>query len=371
MKKVKNLYPKIYDFNNLHSAYLNARKGKRFRDDVLKFSSNVEENLIDIQNELIWKTYQVGKYKQFVITDPKERLIMALSFRDRVVQWAIYRQLYPIFDKKFIYDSYGCRNGKGTLAAVKRLQYWLKQVDRKADKYYYLKLDISKFFYSVNHEILIKILRKTISDNDTIDLLKTIISSENDVGLPEGFISDVFPADEAGEISGLPIGNLTSQMFANIYLNELDQFCKHTLKTHYYIRYMDDIIILHQDKKHLNKLKAEIERFVNTRLGLRLNNKTAIRPIDMGIEFVGYRVWSTHIKIRKKSVIKMKQRLNEVKYLYSKGLIDFDEVRATTASYFGLMKHCNSYNLRKKLSETLVFRRETAGADNDNGNSAN
>lgn len=363
MKKEKHIYEKIYDFDNIYNAYLNARKGKRFRTDALQFSSNLEENLIEIQNELIWKTYQVGKYNQFIITDPKRRLIMALCFKDRVVQWAVYRQLYPIFDKRFIYDSYGCRNGKGSLPAVKRLQYWLRQVDRREDKYYYLKLDISKFFYSINHDILINILRKTIADNDTIDLLKTIISSESNVGLPDGFIADCYPADEAGEYSGLPIGNLTSQMFANVYLNELDQFCKHTLKTHYYIRYMDDIIILHKDKKHLNKIKNDIERFLNKRLGLCLNDKTAIRPVNMGIEFVGYRVWATHIKIRKKSIIRMKQRLNEVKSLYAKGLIDIDDVKATVASYFGFMKNCNSYNLRKKLSETLVFKRNSPSND--------
>ncbi len=368
MKKVKNLYPKIYDFDNLHSAYLNARKNKRFRDDVLEFSSNLEENLIDIQNELIWKQYQVGKYRQFIVTVPKERMIMALNFRDRVVQWAIYRQIAPIFDRQFIYDSYGCRDNKGTLAAAQRLQYWLRQVDRKPEKYYYLKLDISRFFYSVNHEILIKILQRTIADKDTIDLLKTIINSESCAGLPDGFISDCFPADEAGEFSGIPIGNLTSQMFANIYLNELDQFCKHTLKTHYYIRYMDDIIILHQDKKHLHKLKNDIERFVNRKLGLCLNDKTAIRPVDMGIEFVGYRIWSTHMKIRKKSVIRMKQRIKEVQHLYKKGLIEYADVRATIASYFGFMKNCDSFNLRKKLSETLVFRRETT--DNNNSDNA-
>lgn len=366
MRKEKNIYPKIYDFDNLYSAYLNARKGKRFRDDVLQFTNNLEENLIDIQNELIWKTYQVGEYHRFVITDPKKRLIMALRFRDRVVQWAIYSQLYPIFDKQFIYDSYGCRNGKGTLPAVKRLQYWLRQVDRKEDNYYYLKVDVSKFFYSVNHKILIDILERTIADKDTMELLKTIISSENsDVGLPQGFISDTYPVEGAGDVTGLPIGNLTSQMFANIYLNELDQYCKHRLKTHYYIRYMDDIIILDKDKKHLHRIKEKIERFLNTKLGLCLNEKTAIRPVGMGIEFVGYRVWSTHIKIRKKSVIKMKQRLKEIKYLYGEGLIDYDEVKSTLASYFGLMKNCNSFYLRKKLSDTLVFKRkEKSNEDN-------
>ncbi len=357
MKRVKNIYEKVYDFDNLYNAYLNARKGKRFRDDVLKFSSNVEEHLIDIQNELMWETYKVGKYRKFIITDPKKRLIMALQFRDRVVQWAIYRQINPLFDKQFIEDSYGCRDGKGTHRATQRLQYWLKQNDRKAGKHYYLKLDISKFFYSIDHEILIDILKRRIADNRMINLLKTIIISEDtDFGLPEGFITDYPPL--TGSSLGLPIGNLTSQMFANIYLNELDQFCKHKLKIRQYIRYMDDIIILGNDKKHLIYLKNEIENFVNNKLRLRLNNKTAIRPIGMGIEFVGYKVWPTHIKIRKSSVIRMKMRLKEVQHLYSKGLIDIDELRSVLASYFGFMKHCNSYNLRKKLSETLVFKRD-------------
>lgn len=359
MKTVKNIYEKIYDFDNIYNAYLNARKGKRFRDEVLEFSSNLEENIIDIQNELMWKTYSVGKYHQFIITDPKRRLIMALSFRDRVIQWAIYRQIYPLFDRRFIYDSYGCRYGKGTLAAVNRLQYWLKQAYRSEDDYYYLKLDISKFFYSVNHDILMNILKKTIADKDTLNLLRTIISSESNKGLPNGFISDCYPTNEAGELSGLPIGNLTSQIFANIYLNELDQFCKHELKIHYYIRYMDDIIILHKSKQALHEMKSEIERFINKRLGLCLNDKTAIRPVTMGIEFVGYRVWGSHKKIRKKSVIKMKQRIKEIQHLYKVGSIEFSDVKATMASYFGLLKHCDSFRFRKRLSETLVFKRKS------------
>lgn len=359
MKRIKNLYEKIYDFENLRNAYLNARKGKRFRSDVLKFSSNVEENLIDIQNELIWGTYKVGKYKQFTITDPKKRLIMALQFKDRVVQWAIYLQVAPLFDKQFIFDSYGCRDFKGTHKAIDRLQYWMRLNDRKPTKAYYLKLDISKFFYSVNHEILIDILKKRIADERTIALLSSIINSEDtDFGLPEGFIAEYIPEDkEPGEV-GLPIGNLTSQMFANIYLNELDQFCKHELKIRQYIRYMDDIIILGNDKKQLMKYKVEIEHFVKKRLKLRLNNKTAIRPNNMGVEFVGYRVWATHRKLRKSTVLKMKKRFKEIQHLYSEGLLDFTEIRAITASYFGLMKHCDSFNLRKKISETVVFKRK-------------
>lgn len=358
MKKVKHIYPEIYDFSNLYAAYLKARKGKRFCDEVSRYSYNLEENLIDIQNDLIWKTYQVGPYRQFTVKYPKKRLIMALAFRDRVVQWAIYQQLYPIFDKKFIYDSYGCRNGKGALAAAKRLQYWLRQVDRKQEKYYYLKLDISKFFYSINHDVLLGIFKRTIEDPDMIDLLKKVIDSENDVELMDGFTPNCFPVAGMGKSAGIPIGNLTSQLFANVYLNELDQFCKRILKVRYYIRYMDDIIILHEDKQYLARLKSEIEGFINQELGLCLNNKTAIRPIPMGIEFVGYRIWSTHMKIRKKTAIRIKRRLKKLAELYRKNAIDFDEIEPVIVSYFGLLKHCDSYNFQKKLSEDCVFQRQ-------------
>jgi len=156
----------------------------------------------------------------------------------------------------------------------------------------------------------------------------------------------------------IPIGNLTSQMFANIYLNELDQYCKHELKIHYYIRYMDDIIILGDDKKRLVEIKTEIETFLRERLKLRLNDKTAVRPVGMGIEFVGFRVWASHVKLRKSTALKMKRRLKEIKYLYAEGLVDLDTVKGVLASYFGMMQHCNSYNLRRKIADTFVLRRK-------------
>ncbi len=358
-QKIKGIFPKIYDFENLYIAALEAKKSKRFKDEVLKFNSNLEENLIIIQNELIHKTYKVGKYRQFYINEPKKRLIMALPFKDRVIQWAIYRNLYPIYDKQFIYDSYGCRVGKGTHKAADRLQYWLRQVDRKQQKYYYLKLDISKYFYRVNHAILLDILRKKIEDKDLMWLLEIIVNSEDvPFGLPAGMEADQCSDEERLFDTGMPIGNLTSQLFANVYLNELDQYAKHNLRIHYYIRYMDDIIILSDNKKYLHQVKEEIEIFLKEKLALDLNKKTAIRPISCGIEFVGFRLWPTHRKLKKSGIKKIKKRIKTLQKAYRNGSMTFEKVNASMQSYFGIMKHFNSYNFKTKPLNETAFKRD-------------
>lgn len=360
MNRIKNMYSTIYDFENLYLSYVEARKNKRYRNDVLKYSSNLEENLIQIQNELIYKTYQIGRYREFYVYEPKKRLVMALDFKDRIVQWAIYRNLNPIFDKQFITDSFACRIGKGTHKASDRLQYWLRQVARKEQRYYYLKLDISKYFYRIDHGVLMDILKRKIADKDLLWLLDVIIKSNGmKFGLPPGMEPDQCDKEDRLKDTGMPIGNLTSQMFANLYLNELDQYCKHELRLHYYIRYMDDIIILHPDKRYLHYIKDEIETFINENLKLHLNKKTAIRPISAGIEFVGFRIWPTHRKLKKKSAIKMKKRIKYIKKAYKEGRIGFEKVNNTMQSYFGIMQHFNSYKLKKKILGDLVFKKES------------
>mgnify|MGYP000910285809 CR=1 FL=1 len=355
MKRYGNLYSKIYDFENLYNAYLEARKSKRYRRDVLKFSANLEENLIEIQNELIYRTYRVGKYHEFYIYEPKKRLIMALPFRDRVVQWAIYRVLNPIYNKTFISHSYACRVGKGTHKAVNRLQYWLRKADRKPDKWYFLKLDISKYFYRIDHKILFKILKNKIKDKNLLQLLKTIINSEDTkFGLP--LWTEPGETERIGD-KGIPIGNLTSQLFANIYLNELDQYIKYELHLHYIIRYMDDIIILESDKKKLHKYKNLIETFLNEKLKLNLNKKTAIRPITLGIEFVGFRIWPTHRKLKRGTAKKIKKRLGYFKKAYSRGYITLNGIKPSMQSYLGIMEHFNSYHFRIKIFSNLKFKK--------------
>ena len=350
METLRNIYPKIYDFENLHEAYLEARKNKRYRGDVLEFSARLEENLIQLQNELVYKTYSVGRYREFYVYEPKKRLIMALQFRDRVVQWAIYRHLNPWFDRQFIYDSYGCRDGKGTHRAADRLQYWMRQVSRKKQRFYYLKLDISKYFYRVDHGILMDILRRKIEDQDLLEILDRIINCEHTAfGLPAFTDPEDCPRAERLLDKGMPIGNLTSQMFANIYLNQLDQYAKQELRLHFYIRYMDDIIILHHDKRYLREIKDAIEAFIWENLRLNLNKKTAIRPISQGVEFVGFRIFATHRKLKKASAKKMKARLKYVRAAFERGEIEADTLQATEASYLGVLKHFNSYGLRKAL----------------------
>lgn len=337
MQTIKNIFPLIYDFENLFNAYKKAISCKRYRPDVMAYTDQLEENLIELQNEFIWKTYSMGRYNIFYVYEPKKRMIMSLQFKDRVAQHAIYSILNPYFEKQFISDSYACRVGKGTHRAIRQLQRWLRKTDRSLKRFYYLKLDISKYFYRVDHEVLMGILQRKIADKDLLHVLSVIINCEDThFGLPLGAdVGNVAYDELLGEV-GLPIGNLTSQMFANLYLNELDQHCKHHLHLHYYIRYMDDIIILHHDKKYLERIKQDIAKFLADNLHLQLNSKTCIRPTSMGIEFVGFRVWSTHIKLRKKTAEKMKKRLKYMFAAYRTGEIDRETLDRSIASYRGI-----------------------------------
>lgn len=347
-----DVYDRICEYEELYQSHLEARKGKRYRDDVLLFTDKLEENLIELQNELIWQSYKVGKYRQFYVREPKLRLVMALQYRDRVVQWDIYKQLYPFYDKMFIEDSYACRREKGSHKAADRLQYWLRQVGRKPGKWYYLKLDISKYFYRVDHLVLLDILSRRIKDPRLMQLLSEIINSEDTrFGLPAGFSPEECTEDMWLADVGMPIGNLTSQLFANLYLNELDQLCKHEFHVHYYIRYMDDVIILLDDKRELARLKAIIEDFLNSVLHLDLNKKTAIRPCCLGVEFVGYHIWATHRKLKKQTARRMIRNVKRMCEQMAAGTLSREEFDRTAASYNGVLQHCNSYGLKQKLNE--------------------
>ena len=350
MKRIKNIFEQVTDYENLYKAYLNARTCKRYRREVLHFSAHLEDYLFRLQEQLLSGTYRLGRYREFYVYEPKKRLIMAQPFKDRVVQWAFYQILHPQFVKGYITDSYACIQGRGTHSAVERLHYWLQQVGKKPEKYYYLKLDISKYFYRIDHEVLLSILQKKIKDNRMIDLLKLIIHSDKtNFGLPPGKSPGEVARRDRVENKGMPVGNLSSQMFANLYLNELDQYCKRVLSIHYYVRYMDDIIILHEDKKQLHEWKAAIDKFLQSRLKLDLNEKTCIRPITLGVEFCGYKVWPTHIKLRKSTALKMKRKLKRVQDQYARGEIRLERAMATVNSYMGILKHCNSYALKKAI----------------------
>lgn len=350
MKRIGDIYKDIYCYENLLAAYHNAALGRRYRHDVMKFTENLEENLIDIQNDLIWHKYKVGEYHEFFVHDPKKRLIMSLPFRDRIVQWAIYRVLNPIFDRRYINTSYGCRVGGGAHKAIKQLQRYIRATDAPA---YVLKLDMSKYFYRVNHDILFGILKRIFKDKDVLWLMHTIIYGDHLFGIQiddHNYEKDRVPG------VGMAIGNLSSQMFANLYLNELDQYAKHKLRVKYYIRYMDDIAIVGDDKHVLWQYEKAIDEYVTTALALKLNNKTAVTTETQGIDYCGYRVFRDHILLRKKTALRMKRKLKSIRRRYSHGHATMQEYHDTLVSYLGMLKHCDSERLTNAILQNTLRR---------------
>lgn len=299
MKRYNNLYSKLCSFENLYSAYLKARKSKRYKEYVLDFSWNVEKELIKLQGELLNKTYKHGEYYEFTLYDAKKREIKAAPFRDRVVHHALCNIIEPLFDKGFIYDSYACRKEKGTHKAVKRLDKFIQSTEEKWGKenVYCLKCDISKYFDSIDHDILFNLIKKRIKDSDTLWLIREIIDSS--------FVHDFKPRK-----TGIPIGNLTSQLFANLYLNELDIFVKHVLRERYYLRYMDDFLILANEKKKLHKEEILLRNFVKDNLQLELHpSKVSLSPVPKGIYFLGYQIFREYKRLRKSTVIRFLKKL--------------------------------------------------------------
>jgi hypothetical protein len=304
------------------------------------------------------RTYHTGRYYSFYVYDPKKRKIFALPFRDRVIQHALSNIIEPIFDSRFIYDSYACRNNKGTHKAADRLTYFLRKLQRDAKGVYCLKADIEKYFPSISHQILIEIIKRKIRCRETLWLIEEIIHSTVD---KEQIASNEEPSVigcNSFASKGIPIGNLTSQIFANIYLNELDYFIKHNLKCPYYLRYMDDFIILDKNKKELHQKKEFIEEFLGSKLELRLNKKSQIFPVSCGIDFLGCRIWKTHRLLRKSNIKRMKRKLRIFQELYSQSKIGLFEIKQSLMSWLGHISHANSYNLKKKIFSEFVLRKE-------------
>lgn len=295
-------------------AWKEFRRGKRAKPDVQLFERFLEDNLFELHNQLKSKTYQHSEYTSFYINDPKLRKIHKAEVLDRVIHHAVYRVLYPIFNKGFICDSYSCRIKKGTHKAVYRLERFTRKVSKNYKKpCFALKCDIKKFFVSVDQKILLKIIGRKIQDDNAVWLIKKIVQS--------------FPG-------GLPLGNLTSQLFANIYLNELDQFIKHKLKLKFYLRYCDDFVILDSEPVHLNNLVDIISEFLENKLKLALHqDKIIIRKLGQGIDFLGYIILPHYRVLRTKTKRRMLKQIND----------------KNLPSYLGLLKHSDSRKIRQKL----------------------
>lgn len=320
--KLEIHYKDIISIENLFEAWREFVRGKKNKKDVQDFSLNLANNLFELHEELKNKMYKHSSYTAFNISDPKPRSIHKASVRDRLLHHAVYRILYPHFDKKFVDDSYSCRLNKGTHKAMNRFQdvaYRVSQAHTKT--IWVLKCDIRKFFASIDQEILIEILKKHIKDEDTIWLLKRVIDSFNS-GI---------------EGKGLPLGNLTSQLLVNIYMNEFDQYIKQELRVKYYIRYADDFVLIHQNKQQLINNIQYIERYLNNVLKLELHpNKVFIKTYSSGIDFLGWVHFLTHRVLRTSTKRRMLKKLMSAR-----------TTKETMQSYLGLLKHGNTYKLFK------------------------
>lgn len=342
MKTYKNLYPAICEFSNIHCAYLKARQGKRFKPDVLKFSAQLEENLINIHNHLVWKSYRPSPYNYFTIYEPKERLIAALPFVDRVAQHALCNIIEPIHDRSMISDSFACRKNKGVLAGVNRTTQFLRDTHKRWRRVYCLKADVRKFFPSVHHATMKKIIRRRISCPDTLSLIDTII-------------------DVPGADVGLPIGSLTSQIWANAYLDQLDHFVKDRLRVQYYIRYMDDFIILCDDKAALRRILMDVTGYLENELQLKLNKKTQIFPLSArNIDFLCYRIWPSHRLLRKGNVIRTRRKFAKFSRLYGRRELNLSDIHPSIMSWLGHANHADTYRLRSKMLPAIILIRRAS-----------
>lgn len=354
--KIKNVFDEIFSIDNLYAALEDASQGRRYNKDALVYNLDAWAMVQEIRNEIFNGTYSIDRYYIFYVYEPKKRMIMSISFKHRIVQWAIYRVINPVLVKGYIEDSYGCIPGRGSLSAMQRLKYWVVMASRKEEQWFYLKLDISKYFYRISHRVLKKILAKKIKDKRLLKVLYSIIDCEHTpFGLPLGRSPGDVPLEERLFDVGMPIGNLLSQLFANVYLNELDQYCKRELQIRFYIRYMDDVIILCNSKLQLRIWKDQIEQFLLQELELHLNKKTCIRPIGQGIEFVGYRIWADRVVIRKSTTLRIRRALRGMAAKYTDYKITMQDFSETLQSYLGMLEHCDSDALINKILDEIVL----------------
>jgi len=337
-KPVSGLWDTITSFENLVAAYHECRRGKRYTDSALKFSFSVEQKLFDLQGALLNKAWSPGAPHEFMVRDPKPRLIQAPPFADRVVHHALVRVIEPLFERRFIKDSYACRKTKGVHASVDRLQAFLRARQPREDQTWALQCDISKYFASINHDRLMATIARMVGDRSALWLCRQIIGG---YGYDEGV--------------GIPVGALTSQLFANVYLDQLDHWAKDQMGVEHYLRYMDDFVILGSGKADLWRFYDGLADFLATELSLRLNRKTSVFPAARGIDFCGYRVWNTHVLPRKRNVKKARRKFRQLADHYHRGLITFEEIRPYVTSFTGYMKHCKSRRTVEAMLDEFVL----------------
>lgn len=353
MKRLGRVWNEVVSFDNLFNAYRKARAGKQSSAAVAEFAFNLESELLSLQEELTTLTYAPGRYRLFTIYERKKRQIAAAPFRDRVVHHAIMNVIEPPIDRRFVFDSYACRRDKGVHAAVNRYQQWSRQYP------YVLKMDIEQYFAPIDHSLLKMKLRACLKDKNVLAVLDAII----DTAPAATGRSDCcyFAGDDlltpTAHTTGLPIGNLTSQFFANLYLDAADHFIKETLRVPAYLRYVDDLVILGRDKLRLHEIRDSVrERLAEDRLRLH-PRKAHIFRTARGIDLFGYQVFPHKRRLRNDNGHRFRRRLKAMARLYSEWALDWSDIKPRISSWVGHAIHGDTEGLRKTLFAATVFRR--------------
>ncbi len=330
-KTIRNSYYKYLTYEKLLEAHLKSRKGKGYRKEIILFNLKQEEYIMWLLEKLQTKTYKHGGYSTFYVTEPKLRKIEKSKYIDRIVhRWLVDNFLEPAFVPQFINTSYACLKNRGMHKACLDVQKTMKHCEKAWNEYYILKMDIAKYFDNINKTILFNILKRKIKDKDVLWLIEEILYAQK-------------------REKGLEIGNYTSQMFANIYLNEIDQYIKHTLKIKWYFRYLDDSVLFVKTKQEAKEILEKIKIFLKENLQLELNKKTQIFKNKQGVNFCGYKINSYRLKIRDKGKRKLKKKVKVLKEKIKQEEMTSKEAQKYLAGHLGYIQIANTYNLESKL----------------------
>jgi RNA-directed DNA polymerase len=351
MKTYRNLYASIIDWDNLMLAWRKARRGKRYTPAAAAFERALDRELPALQRELAAECYQPGAYRSFLIHEPKRRKISAAPFRDRVVHHALCNVIEPVFERRFIADSFANRRGKGSHRALDRCTHFMRR------HRYVMHLDVQQFFPGIDHALLKGILTRTVACRPTLALCDRIIDSGRGL-LANEYDMMYFAGDDlfaSLRPRGLPIGNLTSQFWANVYLNELDQFVKHRLKARAYLRYVDDMLLFADDKAALHCWRGEIiERLASLRLTLH-EQRAQPRPVENGVTFLGFVIFPDHRRLKRRKGIAYQRHLKSLAVQYRAGEIEWKDVNASVQSWIGHVSHGDTWGLRRSIFSEVRF----------------
>ncbi len=338
-----SIFEQMVSAESLFTAWVEFRRGKTGRRDVQEYGRHVEKNIFRLHRELAANKYKHSSYTSFFIHDPKVRHIRKACVRDRLVHQAAYTILMQIFEPRFIHDLYSSRVGKGTHKGVNALRTLCRKVSKNNTRpCWALKCDVRKFYDTVDHGVLLEILDRSIKDPDAIGLLKEIVESFHVEGTPG---------------KGMPIGNLTSQVFTNIYLNEFDQFVKHGLRVKHYIRFADDFVLLSPSKRALEELLPKLKDYLRGKLRLELHpKKITLRPLHQGIDFLGYVNLPHHRVLRTTTKRRMLRKLSERHSEFFERRVTEESLNQSLQSYLGVLSHANTYELKKEIQNRFCWR---------------